>query len=115
MVNGWPTEEAVEFCTYYLDLNRIGVPVSRHEGRLGGRGTIGEQSVRIDDLTTFKQAHFAILQQAYVVSPYIDMHKRELQGKYRASQKHGSQNNTERNLEAGYDLNWQVLIPATPN
>ena len=66
-----------------MDVNRIGVPVSRHEGRLEGRGTIGEQSVRIDDLTTFKQAHFAVLQQASVVSPYIDMHKRELQGKYR--------------------------------
>ena len=38
MVNRWSTEEAVEFCTYYLDVNRIGVLVSRHEGRLGGRG-----------------------------------------------------------------------------
>ena len=83
MVNGWSTEEAVEFCTYYLDLNRMGVPVSRHEGRLGGRGMIGEQSVRIDDLASFNQAHFTVLQQASVVSPYIEMHKRELQGKYR--------------------------------
>jgi len=35
MVNGWSIEEAVEFCTYYMDLNRIGVSISRHEGRLG--------------------------------------------------------------------------------
>jgi hypothetical protein len=35
MVNGWSTEEVIEFCTYYLDIDRIGVPVSRHEGRLG--------------------------------------------------------------------------------
>jgi hypothetical protein len=72
----WSIEEAVEFCTYYLDINIIGVQVSRQEGRLGGGGMIGEQSFRIDDLAAFKQAHFAVLQQASVVSPYIDMHKR---------------------------------------
>ena len=38
-------EEAIEFCTYYLSLNRIGVPVSRHEGR---QGKIGERSVRVE-------------------------------------------------------------------
>jgi len=40
-VEGWSTEEAVEFCTYYLGLNRFGVPVSWHEGRLHGRGLLG--------------------------------------------------------------------------
>ena len=42
MVEGWSTEEAIEFCTYYLGLNRIGVPMSRHEGRLQGRGDWGK-------------------------------------------------------------------------
>jgi hypothetical protein len=50
MVQGWSTEESIEFCTYYLGLNRIGVPISCHEGRLIGRGTIGEKSLRVDDL-----------------------------------------------------------------
>jgi hypothetical protein len=48
MVEGWSTEEAIEFYTNYLGLNRIGVPVSRHEGRLQGRGMIGEGSVRVE-------------------------------------------------------------------
>jgi hypothetical protein len=26
VVEGWSTEEAIEFCTYYLDINRVGVP-----------------------------------------------------------------------------------------
>jgi hypothetical protein len=43
MVQGRSTEEAIEFCTYYLGLDRIDVPVSRHEGRLVGKGTIGEK------------------------------------------------------------------------
>jgi hypothetical protein len=78
MVNGWSTEEAIEFCTYYMDVNRIGVPISRHEGRLSGRGTIGRKSVRVVDLETFNRAHYTILQQAAIVSPYMDEHKREL-------------------------------------
>jgi hypothetical protein len=78
MVQGRSMEESIEFCTYYLGLNRIGVPISRHEGRLIGRGTIGEKSLCVDDLVAFKQAHFAVLQEAAVVSPYIDMHKEEL-------------------------------------
>ena len=79
MVNGWSTEETVEFCTYYMDTKRIGVPISRHEGRLGGKGTIDQQLAVVDDLVAFRQAHFNVLQQASVVSPYVDMHKEELQ------------------------------------
>ena len=33
MVEGWSTEEAIEFCTYYLDIKRVGVLESCHEGR----------------------------------------------------------------------------------
>ena len=49
MVEGWSMEEAIEFCTYYLDIKRVGVLESRHEGRLRGKGTIGEKSVTVDD------------------------------------------------------------------
>ena len=42
MVEGWSTEKAIEFCTYYLGLNQIGVRVSRHEVRLQGRGRLGK-------------------------------------------------------------------------
>ena len=56
MVEGWSIEEAIEFYTYYLDINRVGVLESRHEGRLGGKGTSGEKSVTIDDPVSFRQA-----------------------------------------------------------
>ena len=66
MVKGWSTEEAIEFCTYYLDINRVGVPESRHEGSLGGKGTIGEKSVIVDDPISFRQAQFAVFSKPRV-------------------------------------------------
>jgi hypothetical protein len=77
MVEGSSTEEAIKFCTYYLGLNRIGVPMSQHEGRLQGRGTIRERSVCVE-VDAFWQAHFAVLRQASIVSPYIEEHKAKL-------------------------------------
>ena len=56
MVEGWSMEEAIEFCTYYLDIKRVRVPESHHEGRLRDKGTIGEKSVTVDDPVSFKQA-----------------------------------------------------------
>ena len=50
MVQGWSTEESVEFCTYYLGFGRIGILVSCHEGRLIGRSTIGEKSLVLTTL-----------------------------------------------------------------
>jgi hypothetical protein len=82
MVEGWTTEEAIEFCTYYMDINRVGVPVSRHDGRLGGKGTIGEKAVKIVEVVSFRQAHFAVLQQADGVMAYINEHKQLLQSKH---------------------------------
>ena len=54
MVEGWSTEEAIEFCTYYLDINRVRVLESCHEGRLGGKGMIGEKSITVDDPISFR-------------------------------------------------------------
>ena len=63
MVEGWSMEEAIEFCTYYLDINRVGVLESHHKGRLGGKGTIGKKSIIVDDPVSFREAQFAVLQQ----------------------------------------------------
>ena len=82
MVEGWSMEEAIELCTYYLDIKRVRVLESRHEGRLRGKGTIGDKSVIVDDPVSFRQAQFAILQQAEGVVPYIDEHRQSLQTLY---------------------------------
>ncbi|KAK1686541.1 hypothetical protein QYE76_047389 [Lolium multiflorum] len=41
---GYGTEEVIEFCVDFIpDLKSIGVPESRHEGRLSGKGTLGRK------------------------------------------------------------------------
>src|SRR6187551_1039849 len=50
----------------------IGVPKSHHEGRLGGKGTLGKRSMVIKDMETFRKAHLIVLQQSTLVAPYIE-------------------------------------------
>ena len=45
IAKGYGTEEAIEFCVDFIpDLDLIGVPESRHEGRLSGKGTLGKKT-----------------------------------------------------------------------
>lgn len=78
IAEGWATEEVIEFCIDYMDLNPIGLPVSRHEGRLRGTGTLGLRSFRCNDNTSCTQAHFAVLNHSEVAHEYIGMHKAKL-------------------------------------
>jgi hypothetical protein len=49
MVQGYCTEEAVEWALNYVDsTNSIGVPKSHHEGRLTDKGTIGKKVITLD-------------------------------------------------------------------
>jgi hypothetical protein len=62
MVQGYCTEEAVEWALNYADpSNLIGVSKSRHEGRLTGKGTIGKKAITPDP-GLFHHAHFHVLQ-----------------------------------------------------
>jgi hypothetical protein len=57
------TEEVIEFCVDYVDeLCPFGVPVSRHEGRLIGKGTLGKKSINTNDHASLSKAHFTVLQ-----------------------------------------------------
>ncbi|KAK1696836.1 hypothetical protein QYE76_013533, partial [Lolium multiflorum] len=45
IAKGYGNEEVIEFCVDFVpDLKLIGLPRSRHEGRLSGKGTIGRKS-----------------------------------------------------------------------
>jgi hypothetical protein len=57
--------------------NPIGVPKSCHEGRLIGKGTIGEKAIT-PDAHLFHCVHFHMLQQMSIVSEYLDEHKEML-------------------------------------
>jgi hypothetical protein len=78
MVQGYCTEDAVEWALNYTDLsNPIGVPKSRHEGRLTGKGTIGKKAITPDP-HLFHCAHFHVLQQMSIMSEYLDEPKKVL-------------------------------------
>jgi hypothetical protein len=57
--------------------NPISVPRSRHEGRLSGVGTMGKRSVT-PDANAFQKAHFTVIQQLHLITPFANEHKRQL-------------------------------------
>jgi hypothetical protein len=57
--------------------NPIGVPRSRNEGRLSGVGTMGKRLVT-PDADAFKKAHFTVIQQLHLITPFANEHKRQL-------------------------------------
>nr|CAE76028.1 B1292H11.14 [Oryza sativa Japonica Group] len=59
IAKGYGTEEVIEFCVEFIeDLRPIGIPESRHEGRLRGKGTLRRKAIMTSSL----------------VAPYIDEH-----------------------------------------
>jgi hypothetical protein len=80
IAKGYGTEEVIEFCVDYLpDLNSIGLPVSHHEGRLKGKGTLGKKCNVHIPCSEFSQANFTVLQNSSKVAPYIDEHMNIIQ------------------------------------
>jgi hypothetical protein len=52
------TEEVIKFCVDFVD--SIEVLVSRHEGRLLGKGTVGRKASLRNDTSLFHKAHLAV-------------------------------------------------------
>jgi hypothetical protein len=76
IAKGYVIEEVIEFCVDFVDsIDSIGVPVSRHEGRQLGKGTIGREACLHNDTDLFNKAHLAVLQQSTLVTSYIEEHK----------------------------------------
>ena len=63
------------FCVDFIDgLNPTGVPMSRHEGRLKGKGTLGNKSNMQISKSEIRKANFTVLQNSTLVAPYMDEH-----------------------------------------
>ena len=71
-----------DFCVDFIDdLKPIGVPKSRYEGRLRGKGTLGKKSYVCPD-DSLKKAHYMVLQQSSLVDSYIEEHKLILRSEF---------------------------------
>jgi hypothetical protein len=78
-MEGYTTEEVVECCEDYVkDGKWIGLLIRLHEGRLRGRGRMGQKSFVDRDYNSVSEAHFSVLQQLEIATPYIEEHLSEL-------------------------------------
>src|SRR5438105_4843754 len=78
IVEGYSAKEVIEYCVDYMDSNQlIGVPRSQHEGRLDRVGTIGKETITVEQ-TGHALAYFTVLQHMTTVARYIDEHKAKL-------------------------------------
>ncbi|XP_066354190.1 uncharacterized protein [Miscanthus floridulus] len=83
IAQGYGTEEVIEFCVDFIpDIAPIGVPESRHEGRLSGKGTLGKKTYIGMEDDYFNKAHYTVLQNSSLVHPYIEIHKEFLRSKF---------------------------------
>ena len=75
IAKGYGTEEAIEFCVDFIDeLSSIGFPISRYDGRLKGKGTLGKKSNMHIPESEIHRANFTVLQNSSLVTPYMDEH-----------------------------------------
>jgi hypothetical protein len=79
IMEGYTTEEVVECCVDYIkDGKQIGLPIPLHEGRLRGRGRIGQKTFVERDYSLISEAHFSVLQQLAIARSYIHEYLSEL-------------------------------------
>ena len=82
MIESYTIEEVVEcYNDYMKDGKPIGVPVSRHEGRLLGKGTKGRKTFNDQSFVRVRDAHYSILHQLHIAAPYIQQHLQQLREK----------------------------------
>ena len=59
---GYQIEDAIGFCVDFIPhFKKIGLPQSWNEGRLGGKGTLGGDSIICRDGHSWSQAHYTVL------------------------------------------------------
>jgi len=77
MIEAYTTKEAIEsggpfYNKCLKDQIAIGLPPSRHEGRLYGKGRMGRKSFISSDYNTVLEAHHNILHQLSIMEPLIE-------------------------------------------
>jgi hypothetical protein len=79
IMEDYTTEEVVECCADYIKYGKwIGLPIPLNEGRLRGRGRMGQKTFVNIDYSLVSEAHFSVLQQLTIAVLYIDEHLSEL-------------------------------------
>ncbi|XP_074323287.1 uncharacterized protein LOC141660222 [Apium graveolens] len=81
IVEGYSVEETIEFFTDYLaSTDPVGIPRSRHEGRLDCQGKVGHKMIT-PGAEMLDRAHLFVLQHMTEVNPYLQEHILEIRRK----------------------------------
>ncbi|XP_022003250.1 uncharacterized protein LOC110900686 [Helianthus annuus] len=74
IIEGYTSEEAVEFCQGYMEgVDSVGVPVTRHSGRLLGQAVIGIKTT-MPQRKDVQDAHLVVLKHMTCLAPYVNEH-----------------------------------------
>ena len=102
---GHQTEDVIGFCVDFIPgLKKIDLPKSRYEGRVTGKGTLGRDSIICRDGYSWSQAHYTVLQNSTLVTPYVDEHKNSCAPNTRSSATTGLHVNTSGLSAVGWKL-----------
>ena len=77
MIERYCAEEVNEACQDYLreeDKRALGLPITRHKGRLAGKGGKGRKTFIDKEYTQVEEAHSCVLQYLSVMEPFIEKH-----------------------------------------
>ena len=78
MIERYCAEEVIKACQDYLreeDKHALGLPVTRHKGRLTGKGSKGRKTFIDKEYTQVEEAHSCVLQYLTMMEPFIEKHK----------------------------------------
>ena len=82
MIQSTVSDEIDNFIAEYMAMAKpIGLPTSRHEGRLEGKGTIGSKTIT-PSRDSLLQAHLYVLHHISEVHPFLNEHFDILRAKY---------------------------------
>jgi len=77
MIERYCAEEVIEACQDYLreeDKRALGLPVTRHKGRLAGKDSKGRKTFIDKEYTQVEEVHSCVLQYLSVMEPFIEKH-----------------------------------------
>ena len=77
MIERYCAEEVIEACQDYLqeeDKRALGLPVTRHKGRLAGKDSKGRKTFIDKEYTQVEEEHSCVLQYLSVMEPFIEEH-----------------------------------------
>ncbi|XP_021728353.1 uncharacterized protein LOC110695429, partial [Chenopodium quinoa] len=109
MIQGIVAEEIGNFVAEYVAVAEpIGLPTSRHEGRLDGHGTLGSKRISPTH-DQFLQAHLFVLHHVAEVHPYLEEHMDSLRAEFPSKGERGLMQLHNKMkmfiLFEGYDIN----------